>query len=292
MLTGIAGYVMLPVWVKNIQPSGLLPLDIATWRFLFAMPVMWLILLALRTPPSDKPLPIRGLLGLGLLLAVSAVALFFGLERIPASTYILLFYTYPGMVALINFALGERMPLQSWLALVVTLTGVALTVPDFGVGLQGDVLAGVLIAFVNAFSVAIYFILINRWMRGHTSMRRASAWAITGAFLTMLVVLGVRGGVTVPPDTKTWVLLLLMALVSTVMPIFMFMNGIQRLGSSRAAIFSTVEPIGTMTVAALLLGETIQPIQLLGGAFILISILLLQVPLRRPAAVPAPSGGD
>lgn len=292
VLIGIIGYALLPIWTKNIQPSGLAPLDIATWRFLFAMPIMWLLLAALRTPPPDKPLPRRGLLGLGVLLVLAALSMFFGLERVPASTYVLLFYTYPAMVALINFVLGERMPLQSWLALAITLTGVALTVPDFGVELGGEALAGVLIAFVNALAVAVYFILNSRLMRGHTAMGRASAWAITGGFVTMLVIMAVRGGVAVPPDTKTWALLLLLASVSTVMPIFMFMVGIQRLGSSKAAILSTVEPIGTLILATLLLGETLQAIQLFGGALILTSMVLLQVPLRRPAEAPALAGGD
>lgn len=292
VLIGIAGYATLPVWAKFLQASGLDPMDVVTWRFLFAMPLMWLVLLGLRIPAPQKPLPHVGLLGLGLLLAVAALTAFFGLERLPASTYILLFYTYPAMVALLNLALGERMPLQSWLALGLTLVGVALTVPDFSVGLSGDLWAGVLIAFGNALAVAVYFILSNRLLRGHEASVRASAWAITGAFLTMVAIMVVRGGVAVPSDGRTWLLLLALALISTVLPVIMFMVGIHRMGASKAAILSTLEPIGTMTLATLLLDEIIEPVQLVGGGLIIASVLLLQVRLRRRSGLAAVTGTE
>jgi hypothetical protein len=47
----------------------------------------------------------------------------------------------------------------SWLALAFTTVGIALTVPDFGAGLTSEAWAGVLIAFLNAFLVAVYFIV-------------------------------------------------------------------------------------------------------------------------------------
>lgn len=291
VIIGVIGYAFLPMWAKFIQTTNLAPLDAAAWRFLFAMPLMWLVVFVRREPVPGRPIPRRGLLGLGVLLAAAAVCMFFGLERLAASTYVLLFYTYPAMVALINLVLGERMPLQSWVALGLTLTGVALTVPDFGAGFTSDAGAGVLIAFANALSVAVYFILNNRLMRGHNAMLRASAWAITGAFLTILAVMLLRSGVTFPADVRAWAFLLGMALFSTVLPITMFMIGIQRLGASRAAILSTVEPIGTLILATTLLGETVQAVQLLGGAFIIASVILLQVRLRRPVVASASAGG-
>lgn len=291
---GVLGYAMLPIWTKNIQPSGLHPLDIATWRFTIAAPAIWLLLIATRTPAPSVPLPRRGLLSLGVILAGAALTVFFGLQYLPASTYILLFYSYPAMVALINFVLGERLPLQSWLALGLTLIGLTLTVPDFGAGLSADAWLGIAIALANALLVAVYFIRNNRLLRGRAGLRWASAWTITGALLAIwpVMLLG-KGGLNVPPDLKTWGFLLGLALFSTIMPIFMFMNGIQRLGASRAAILSSIEPVFTVTLAAALLGETPAAVQLVGGALIILSVILLQVPLRRPVpAAPLPLGGD
>lgn len=91
ILLSVVGYSFFPIWVSAIQDSGLQPLDIAFWRFLFAVPLFWLVVAALRLPAPEKPLPRLQLLGMGTLLTVSALVAFLGLERIPASTFIVFF---------------------------------------------------------------------------------------------------------------------------------------------------------------------------------------------------------
>jgi drug/metabolite transporter (DMT)-like permease len=136
----------------------------------------------------------------------------------------------------------------------------------------------VLLAFTNAGIVAVYIIINSRLLRNQTSLARASAWAITGALLVMLVV-SVTRQVAVAADSTTWVYLLLLAAVCTVLPVFALTSGIQKLGPARASIMGTVEPVLTTFWAMLLLNESLQPVQVLGAACILSSVILLQ--LRR-----------
>lgn len=287
ILAAVTGYAFLPTLVKQIQAAGLPPLDIATWRFVFATLIIW-PLIALRSQrASHAPLPRLRLLLLGIMMAGAALTAFYGLERLPASTLIVLFYTYPTMVAVISLFLGERLPLQAWLALALTLVGVVLTVPDFGMSLEAataeggsPLVEGVALALMNALLVAVYFVLNNRMLRGHTGLAQASAWVITGALLTMMAVTLLRREVTLPADPSTWLYLLALAGVSTVMPIFCLTFGIQKLGASKAAIMGTIEPVLTILIAAVVLGERMLPEQLLGGLFVLLSVVLLQVPLR------------
>lgn len=287
----ICGYAVLPILVKQIQAAGMPPMDIAIWRFLFAVPSFWLVIYARRMPASARPLPRVALLGLGVLLAGAAITAFFGLERVPASTYVFLFYTYPAMVAVLSLVLGERLPLQGWLALALTLVGIGLTAPDFAAGLASDSLVGVMLALLNALLVAIYFILNGRILRGHTALARGSAWAISGALLVMLLIVPFNG-LALPAQPSVWVLLVALALFCTVMPVFSMTIGIQKLGASRSAILSTVEPLLTIVLAALILGERMQPVQLLGGALIIASVALLQLRPVRRAPVTAPVSGD
>src|SRR5512145_1847848 len=136
ILLSAVGYSFFAVWVKNIQASGLCALDIGYCRFLITVPVFWLVVLLRRAQPPTRPIPRRGLLVMGFFLALAALTAFFGLERVPANTFILLFYTYPAMVAVFSLFLGDRLPPIGWLALALTLVGMALTVPDFGRGLS------------------------------------------------------------------------------------------------------------------------------------------------------------
>lgn len=279
VLIAATGYSCLPILVKFIRDAGLPPLDIATWRFTFAMPIFWLFILLRGSPGRGKPLPRLGLLALGVLFTTATITAFWGLERLPAGTFIILFYTYPAMVALISLFLGERLSAQSWLALGLTLIGTVLTVPNLGSGLSADDSLGVILAIVNALIVSVYFIFNNRLLKGHTALAPASAWSVTGSFLVFLT-LSLSRPVTWPAETSTWGLLLALAIVSTVMPVLFLTIGLNKLGPSKAAIASTVEPILTAVWAALFLGEQMQPIQLVGGALILASVILLQIPRR------------
>ncbi|MGQ9887966.1 MAG: DMT family transporter, partial [Aggregatilineales bacterium] len=209
---------------------------------------------------------------------------FFSLQRLPAGVYVLLFYSYPAMVAVIAALLGERLSRRAWAALGLALAGVALTVPDCRAGLSSEAWVGVLLALLNALAVALYFVFNNRLLRGRTGLAHASAWVITGAMGVMLT-LALARPVNPAPDATSWLYLLALALVCTVLPVFTLTAGIQKLGASKAAIAGTLEPVLTIVLAALILGEMVQAGQLAGGALILASILLLQSAPRRQTAV-------
>jgi drug/metabolite transporter (DMT)-like permease len=73
-----------------------------------------------------------------------------------------------------------------------------------------------------------------------------------------------------------WFGLVGVGVVSTFIAIQTFYAGTQRVGAAQAALISTIEPVWTISLAALLLGESLQPVQLAGGALILLGVLLAQ----------------
>jgi drug/metabolite transporter (DMT)-like permease len=277
IILSVTGYACLPVFTKNLLARGLEPLDIAVWRFLFTVPIFWLLVVA-RGERKHQPLPRLRVLAMGALLAIAALTAFFGLERLPSGTFVVLVYTYPAMVAILEALMGERLSIQAWIALGLTMVGIALTAPDFSAGLNGDNLPGVLWALFDALIIAIYMITSSRLLRGYSDMVRASAWTVTGALLVLLVMMLVRGLAMPPSDA--WIYLIALALVSTVMPVFALNSGIQKLGSTRASIIATFEPALTALLALIFLGERMEQMQLLGGAVIIASVILLEI--RRP----------
>jgi drug/metabolite transporter (DMT)-like permease len=66
------------------------------------------------------------------------------------------------------------------------------------------------------------------------------------------------------------------ATIAGIVPIGAFYAGAQRLGAARAALVSTVEPIFTIVAAGLIFGERLTAVQLLGGALILIAVLVAE----------------
>jgi drug/metabolite transporter (DMT)-like permease len=63
--------------------------------------------------------------------------------------------------------------------------------------------------------------------------------------------------------------------VCTVLAILFFFEGLERVGPVRASVFSTVEPVFTIVLAACFLGESVGFLRLLGGTLILGAVVLL-----------------
>lgn len=271
----VMGYSFLPVFTNHLQRGGMEPLQIALWRFAITTPLFWgMSFLRAQDRAYGGRLPKIKLLMMGMLLAAAALCAFFGLARITAGTYVVIFYTYPAIVALISLVLGERLSLWGWAAILLTVVGVVLTAPDFSAGFQGDNLIGVLLALTNSVIVAVYYIVNARLLRGQPATARAGAWAVSGALIVLLIA-GVLTGIKVPQGTNV-LLLIGLAVISTVMPVFTLTMGIQKVGATKAAVFGTFEPLLTAFLAMILLGQQMLPIQWLGGVVIVASVILLQ----------------
>ncbi len=297
ILLAAGGYALLPIFIKRLfSISEIEPIDAVFWRFAVSAPALW-IGVALRglfqrgqpVIPNRRPLPRYRLLLMGTFFAVAALCAFVGLDTpLPASTYVVLFFTFPAFVAIFSLVMGERLRLAAWVALVMTMVGVMFTVPDFAnLGLlddpaeQGQLWLGIGLSIFNAVVVAVYFLLASRVLREHTAMARASAWTVTGTLGAMLLVCLFRGNITAPENAEAWLYLLAVGVLSTALPIFALNKGISKLGAARAAIINTLEPLMTMVLALLLLHEQLTLIQWVGGGLIIGSIIVLES--RRPS---------
>lgn len=287
-LLAAAGYAFFPIFTKLLyQYSSFGALDIAGWRFMIAVPLIWGVVVVRARFSTEGAqamqdrLPRVRLMILGFMLSTGALAAFYGLSLIETGMYVILFRTYPVMVLIFSAMLGEALPPRAWLVLVLVLAGVSLMVLDPS---QVDVTfntarwVGVGVAFYNAFVIAWYNIGQQRVIRGHSAKIRASAWTLTGALFT-LVPLMLWKGLQPIPNWQTFGAELGLALVSTVIPLIAIYEGISRLGASRFVLIGSVEPMLALLLAWLLFGEILTPIQLLGGGLILLSVVMLELPI-------------
>ena len=284
MLGAVLAYGLMPSLVRLIyDASTLSSLQVSFWRFALAAPVLWLF--SLLSHPNNRPFSHRARASIARTAAVGAfygltsVIAFHSLRYIPAAVFILLFYTFPIIVALLSRALGEHLPRIFWLALLLTLAGVALTavaelsnVEQMGEG----ALEGVLLALGSAFFVALYFIVNQRILRGQGGVTRGVVWIITSAAVTLFLVAILSGeGIGLDAARGAWGLLFLFGVISTSFSVYMLNMGIQRLGAARASVVATSEPIFTLIFAWAILGEWLKLPQFVGGALILASVVLL-----------------
>jgi drug/metabolite transporter (DMT)-like permease len=215
--------------------------------------------------------------------AAQAGLFFLALERMDASVLSLLLYTYPAMVTVAAIVIGrERATARRGAALAVAGAGTALVLLGAGAGALDPL--GTAMGIGAALTYTAYILVGDRAVGGIPPLALA-ALVTTGATATFTVVAVASGGPGLGFGADGWAALVAIALISTVVAILAFFAGLSRVGPSAASILSTLEPPVTVALAALAFGESLAPVQLAGGALVLLAVVLLQLPARRPVAL-------
>jgi drug/metabolite transporter (DMT)-like permease len=237
----------------------------------------------------------RGRLALATAAAMGVtlnVSMFSAFGLVPIALALMLFYTYPAGVVVVDLALGrERMSVPRMAALVLSFTGVALVLAG-GIGADSAGVAplGVLLGLAAAASQVV-FVSVSRG--GYASVPAPAATlvilaasAVGGSTIALLV--GQAPDLVAPlrsPDP--WPSLLVAGVLAAGVSSLLFLTAIRRIGGTRTGILMLLEPVVGVVLAALLLGEALAPVQLVGGALVLAGALVLQVrsaPTREPIA--------
>lgn len=266
------GYGFVSVLLKLALEAGARPLPLAAWRFVFAAIAVWL-LLAIRRRPLPSRASVPRLFGLGALYSMDALLFTIALQWVPASTATLVFYAYPVAVVLLAAAfLSEPLTRRRLMACALTVIGCALTA---GGSTGGGRPLGIALVLLAMSALALY-IVTGRRILGREPAHSSAAVIVTASAAILVVVAMAAGETSLGGGARAWVLVLLLSIVCTALPITLFVVGIQRVDAGRAAILSTLEPVVTVIVAALLLNERIGVIQVTGGMAILGGVLGLR----------------
>jgi drug/metabolite transporter (DMT)-like permease len=255
-------------------------------RFGLAAAAFWLVLRVTGGWAGLRRLPRRVvLIGLGLGAAgysLQSTLFFAAIDRLDVSLVSLLLYTYPAFVTVAALALGRATPsLRIGVALVVASAGLALVLLAAGTGAFD--LAGALLALAASVTYTTYILISDRII-GAVDPFALSTLVLTGATASFAAAGLVTGSLDFALPADAWLWLVLIALVSTVVAVSAFFAGLRRVGPSEAAILSTFEPVVTVVLAFLVLGERLTVPQLAGGALVLGAVIVLQLPARRRAA--------
>ena len=255
-------------------------------RFGLAAAAFWLVLRVTGGLAGLRRLPRRVvLIGLGLGAAgysLQSTLFFAAIERADVSLVSLLLYTYPAFVTVAALMLGRAAPsLRTIVALAVASAGLALVLLAAGTGAFD--LAGALLALAASVTYTTYILISDRIV-GAVDPLVLSALVLAGATASFAVAGLATGSLDLALSAEAWLWLVLIALVSTVVAVSAFFAGLRRVGPSEASILSTFEPVVTVALAFVVLGERLTPAQLAGGALVLGAVVLLQLPARRSRA--------
>jgi drug/metabolite transporter (DMT)-like permease len=288
-----AGFGAMAVFGKLAYDEGVTVGTLLATRFALAAALFWALVIAggevargLRVLTRRDLLIALGLGACG--YAVQAGCFFAALSRIDASLLSLLLYTYPTMVAVAAIVLRrERANARRFAALALASGGLVLVLANAKAGTLDPVGTGLALGAATVYTT---YILTSQGVAGRISPMVLSALVCTGATVTLTIGSAVLGDLHPGEVTAAgWGWLLGLAVVSTVAAVSLFFAGLKRVGPTSAAILSTAEPVVTVILAFLVFGELLGPLQLLGGGFVIVAVLVLAShrPREVVEAVPA-----
>lgn len=291
ILWATSGTAAKMLFSHGISPFQLIQLRLGiAGAFLF----VWLVL---RRPAllriARRDLLYFALLGGGALAAAQFTYLF-AISRVNVATAILLQYLSPTFIAIYAAVFTREYPDRTTLtAIIGAVAGCYLVVGAYDLDVLSLNALGILSGLLSAVTFAWYAI------QGESGMRRYPPltvlfYALLFAFLTWNLLHPPLGAFFSPYTPGDWGWILYIGVMGTLLPFGFFFQGVTRIRATRASITATLEPIAAAVISYFLLNEALTPLQLLGGALVIGSVVLLQVrqelgpvapgePARRPA---------
>jgi drug/metabolite transporter (DMT)-like permease len=271
----------LAIFAKLGYASGLGTQQTLAFRFLLAA----ICMLALAGALGQNPLRLRRnqlvtLFGLGAVVYTGqSLTYFVALRSLPASLVVLIAYIYPSLVVVAAW-LFLRRAVSAWhgIALAMSFAGVAMLVG----GAQFH-LSWALVFAVASPMIYTGYILVGERVMTSVPAIAASAVIISGAAIAFCLLAALTHELALPRNAGGWAVGVGIALFPTMIAISLFLAGLPRIGAARAALLSTWEPVVTVLLAVVILGDRLSLVQVLGGVLVIIAVIVVQAAhLWRP----------
>ncbi|PWF48959.1 DMT family transporter [Massilia glaciei] len=251
---------------------------VIAFRMLLAVPVFGAVALwQMRTKAPLAPRDRWRILGLGLVgYYISSMLDFLGLQYISVGLERLLLFLTPTFVLLMTtFILKRHISGGQWIALAASYCGIVLVFAHDLAGGGPKVVTGALLVLGAAFAYALYLLFSGELVERVGSVRLV-AYAMCVASAACIVQFFVLrpAAMLVQPMPVYW-LSLVNAVFCTILPVFMTMAAIGRIGAATVSQAGMIGPVSTLFLGALVLGEPITAVQLAGTALVLAGIYML-----------------
>jgi drug/metabolite transporter (DMT)-like permease len=281
VLASATGFGTLSILAKLGYSAGLGTQQMLAFRFvLAAVGMVALAALAGQNPLLFGRTRLLTLLSMGALFySAQSLTYFLALRTLPASLVVLIAYIYPSLVVAAGWLfLRRKVKAKHGIALAASFLGLVLLVG----GAHFQLSWALLLALASPI-VYTGYILVGETVMGSVPALAASAVIMVGAAIGFGFIALVTNELTPPHNLAGWVVVAALALLPTMLAITLFLGGLPRVGASRAALLSTWEPVVTVLLAVVILGDRLSVVQVIGGLLVLLAVVVVQgAQLWRP----------
>ncbi|MGB9676678.1 MAG: DMT family transporter [Candidatus Bathyarchaeales archaeon] len=208
-------------------------------------------------------------------VALQRVAYFYTVDLTTATMAAIMFYTYPIFVTIYTAIFWkEKVTPLTIIAIILAFFGVALVVKAYETLWLNANMLGLAFGVLTSVLFAFYFLMAKKLREHYT-------------YWTLLLYGDGIGAIALAPTLffayaeiasytpELWFLICVIALFPSLTAYLLFSHALKYVESTKGSILSLVEPLSAAAFSTTILGETFEPLQILGVALALAGILLL-----------------
>ena len=281
-VVGVLAFSFRPILIKlSYGAHPVSPVTLLFLRMVLSLPFFLVIGWWLR---NQQPRLTRrdwlGIAGLGFLGYYAASFLdFVGLQWVGAGVGRLILYLFPTLVVLLSFFFLHKRPTRRELvALATSYFGIALVVSSQLHAESRLFALGALLVFASALCYAVYLVIGGQMVKRVGSMRftaYSTVVATVPAVIQFLVMESPAEALALP--AAVWWYAIILATFSTVLPLFLQAEALNRIGASHFALIGALGPVSVAVTSALGLDEPFTLMQAIGGALVIFGVLLVSL---------------
>lgn len=267
-------YGVMPVFAELAYDSGVNGITLTFLRGVISLPVLYIIIMIGKRPMRLSAVQLRRVILLGTIGGTLPVlTLYLSYNYISTGLATTLHFVYPLIIVLASAVIyRERISRVTLSAVVFVTVGIFMFTDINTVSST----TGIVLAVLSGVFYSFYVLYLD-----HSGLDRLDYIVLT--FYVMCIISGsmlifgaVTGGFSFEISPSGWWLSALISLMTTLGAMPLFQIGVRSERASTAGILSTIEPVTSVILGAAFLGEPLGAGQLMGGAMILLGVLLTQ----------------
>jgi drug/metabolite transporter (DMT)-like permease len=280
-VVGVLAFSFRPILIKlSYAAYPVSPVTLLFLRMALSLPFFLAIGWWLRNQePRLTARDWRGIVGLGFLGYYAASFLdFVGLQWVGAGVGRLILYLFPTLVVLLSFLFLHKRPTRREIvALVMSYAGIALVVSS-QVHPESRLFAlGALLVFASALCYAIYLVIGSQIVKRVGSMRFTAYSTVVATVPAVIQFFAMESAQSLALPGAVWGYAIILATFSTVLPLFLQAEALNRIGASHFALIGALGPVSVAITSALGLDEPFTWVQAVGGALVIFGVLLVSL---------------
>lgn len=241
------------------------------WRFLISSMVIGIFIIVRPTQntPSFKEIFTAFFNG-AIFYALSTILYFVACLYIGSGLSMVLFFTYPAMIILLNYFLyRHHIPPIYYAAMLLILAGMPLFIDTNEFKFD---LLGVILSIISALLYAAY--IISSKKISSFCPKLSTLMVCLGCTATCFIAALAEGSFSVPSGGTVWAHLFGISILSTSIPILLLLYSLNYISAEKASMLSVLEPVFVLIFGVTLLGEPMRLQYVLGAVIVLSGALL------------------